>query len=210
MKKLFVTIIILISLPGLAQTQLGLKFSPSVNFFRYNNTTDSLSFDTNGGRFSFVFGPFADFYFAENYFFQTGILYAPKTLNLSVTETQSANLISDSEVNLNYMQVPLSLKLFTDEFTLDQRFFFLIGGQTEFLVNQPEIDADDFIQEISFIDLSYYLGAGWEYRIGLNTRIFASITYSGGLINLARTFDALEESFAIRSRLVSLDLGLKF
>ncbi len=203
--KQWLFIFFLFPLITFAQTKVGLRIAPSLQKYHIQETDENVTIDNSGNYISYVFGPFIDLFISENYFFHTGIFYNPKTFSYTINDGLST---LSPELQINHLQVPVALKLYTDEIALDQRIFFNIGGQAEVRINSPLIEDNATVGAYSFFDLAYYLGLGWEYNLSLNTRIYAGFTATGGIINQAAETDI--ENLNIRSRLYSLDLGVKF
>ena len=78
MKKLFLTLAALAVAPAaFAQVEIGLKVSPSVSFLRASSPATT-SFQGDGSKFSFGGGVFVDYFFGENYAFNTGLFLTGK------------------------------------------------------------------------------------------------------------------------------------
>ena len=112
--------------------------------------------------------------------------------------------------DLNYLQVPLSLKLFTNEIAPDISLFFQIGLALEFKIFEQELNEDyEFISKFKFFDTAAIIGTGIEYRLGINTLFFAGISLQKGLINIINQTNP-DYPLVIRNQIVSIDLGMKF
>jgi hypothetical protein len=209
MKKLFLLIIsLIITVKAYSQTQIGLKVAPAISFNRVDESSEGLSANTNGTEFKLRFGPFVDLELKENYYFNTGLLFVSKKVGLALTD-QLTNETYDETYAVHYLQIPVTLKLYTEEVGLDQKLYFQIGGTADIKthVNQPEENV--LIEKFRFADITALLGAGYEYSFGLQTRFFAGIMYQRGLLNVVQ--EALtEESFSIKNDLIALEFGIKF
>lgn len=214
MRKLFLLFFALLFLQtAYAQSKIGIKFSPTLS-------TNRINFTSEGGRYSvtpngvggrFIFGPIFDLFVTDNYYFSTGLLYAPKRIGISVTDTQSPNNSSDQVYRLQYLQLPASLKLFTNELALDTRVYFQIGGSLDVKIasNAKDEYAIQYINRTRFFDFTVQLGTGVEYRLGYNTLLFGGFFYNRGLINaVTRTHEGLDIN--VKNDMVGLDLGVKF
>lgn len=198
-----------------AQSKIGIKFSPtlSTNRIKYDGDDYGFSSDGVGGRF--VFGPVYDHFLSDNYSFSTGLLYAPKRVGLEIRDNANPALSRTESYNLQYLQIPATLKLFTNELALDTRLFFQLGGIMEIKINE-KTDADvPAIDRFQFFDIGLHLGAGVEHRLGYNTILFGGFFYNRGLINAAAKVNdtalpGLAEDLSINNDLLGLDLGVKF
>ncbi len=207
MKKYLVILTILVSISyAKAQTELGLKISPLLSVNRAADDDDALSVSADGVGFRMSFGPIVDIYLKENYYFSTGLFYTPKRAGVVVSE---AGFSKKEDYKLQYLQVPATLKLYTNELALDKRLYFQLGGIAELKIHEKNDESDIYIEKFRPIDFSVMAGLGLEYRLGVSSSIFGGISYTRGLINAAskRLDDA---DFSIKNDLVSLDFGIKF
>lgn len=205
MKKFLFTLLILTSFGSLAQTKLGLKIAPVIASNRVTN--DAQTVGNDGSKLNLSVGLIVDKPLSDTYFFSSGLVYLPK---------RAAFLVSDStyreEYKLQYLQIPLTLKLFTNEVAPDFKVYFQIGGGLEVKVfDEPEDPSFTVINRFNPVDFSVILGTGVEFRAGINTTIFGGISYQRGLSNAVNQVTiASAEDLAIRNTLVSIDLGVKF
>lgn len=201
----------------IAQSKLGLRFSPAISSTRTSLVDSLYDVEAEGTAFKFSMGLIYDHELTETYFISTGIIFVPKQIAFTVIEevnqpTANAPSEPSQEYRLNYLQIPVSLKLFTNEIQPDMRIFFNVGMAPEILVfSEPVEEEYDLIEEFKGFDTSIIFGTGVEYRAGLNTTLFGSITYQRALMNTLSkvNFDFQQELF-LRSTIVSFDLGIKF
>lgn len=202
-----------------AQLQLGLKFSPQISAGRTLLTDDALDFEADDSGFKFGLGLIVDYGFAENYFFSSGINFMPKRVAFLITNEDGTALPVGvnpfEDYNVQYLQLPLSLKLFTNEVQPDMKIFFQVGAAPEVKIyDQPVNEEYNLINEFQFIDVAALLAVGLEYKVGLNTILFGGFSYQRGLINQIRSINSgglsFQEDPAYRNTIVSLDLGIKF
>lgn len=199
-----------------AQSKIGIKFAPTLSSNRIDFTGEGFTVSSNGVGGRFIFGPIFDFFIDENYYLSTGLLYAPKRIGITVTNTnRSPNAPGSATIeesyNLQYLQLPATLKLFTNELALDTRVYFQLGGILDVKIAQNVPDnADRYLQRLRFFDFSLHLGSGVEYRMGYNTLLFGGIFYNRGLINpVTRTFEGGPD-INVKNDLIGLELGVKF
>ncbi|WP_224999974.1 porin family protein [Cesiribacter sp. SM1] len=190
-----------------AQSKIGIKLSPTLSSNRINYEGNDAAFSSDGVGGRFVFGPIYDHFITDNYSFSTGILYAPKRVGL---EIRRGNTPTTESYRLQYLQIPATLKLFTNELALDTRLFFQLGGLLEVKINeQTDVDVP-VVDRFQFFDVSLHLGAGVEHRLGYNTILFGGFFYNRGLINAAAKVNGLDDKLRINNDLLGLDLGVKF
>ncbi len=203
-----------------SQIKLGFKFSPAIAF---NSVVTEGSYDgvtPNGSGLRFSAGPVADFFFADNYAFHTGLWYTVKRTGIS--GTVNGNNLS-SVYNLQYLQIPVALKFYTNEIATDMKAYFLIGGTLDAKLAEKPLDkSKNFFynnrsNKNAFrpADAGLLLGAGTELVMGTNTALFFGLTYNRGLSNVLNGnvkngSDEINNSVKMRNSLLSLDLGIKF
>ena len=207
MNKLFFTFCLMIAgFYSQAQTKVGVKLSPSLSVNRVATDEDDLSVDSDGVGLRLSFGPIVDIFLKENYYFSTGLLYTPKRAAIAISE---AGLAGKQDYKLQYLQIPATIKLYTNELALDKRIYFQFGAMPEIKIHEKGTSEETFIRHFRFFDFSVLAGLGLEYRIGVSSTVFGGITYTRGLVNAAtKRFE--NNDFTLKNDLVSLDFGIKF
>ncbi|MFY0605526.1 MAG: PorT family protein [Cyclobacteriaceae bacterium] len=199
-----------------AQSKLGLKFSPMVASNRVSLVDSVYDVEPIGSAFKFSLGLIYDHELTETYFLSTGLIFVPKYFGVEVSaepgEGGTPPAEPKQEYRLNYLQIPLSLKLFTNEIQPDTRVFFQVGLAPEIQIfNEPVEEDYDLIENFKGFDTTILFGGGVEYRAGINTTLFASVTYQRGLSNVIKTeIQGFEEELFVRNTVVSFDIGIKF
>lgn len=209
MRKLILLVAAILALQTVqAQSKIGIKFSPTLSTNRINDEDPAYAFSSNGVGGRFIFGPIVDLFITDNYYFSTGLLYAPKRAGLTITPPTGGRI--QETYKLQYLQVPATLKLFTNELALDTRVYFQLGGLLEVKINEkPQQNTFIYIDRFRPFDIGIHLGTGVEYRLGYNTLLFGGFYYNRGLINsVTRTFGDVDVN--IKNDLVGLDIGVKF
>ncbi|ELR69282.1 hypothetical protein C900_05166 [Fulvivirga imtechensis AK7] len=210
MRKNLLLIVLLLasSSIGFAQFKLGFKFSPTISTNRIDSDSGEASFSSDGAGLRFTAGLIADYPLTENYYFSSGILLASKR---GAFKAKTATTTTTEEYALQYIQVPVTLKLFTNEVSLDKRIYFQVGGTIEFNVKEePRKDSYVFVEDFRLFDTSLLVGVGLEYKVGVNTIVFGGFTYSRGLLNTIDKHLPLDEDVILKNDYIGLDLGVKF
>ncbi len=213
MKKLiFLLFGILMSITSICQVKLGLKFSPTFVNSRVDQFSDTLDIEGNGVDTRFSMGLVVDYALTDTYYFSSGINYLPKSVAIKIIgENGGSYTNSIEDYNLQYLQVPLSLKLFTNEIQPDMAVYFQVGITGEVKIfDEPAREEFELIEEFQMFDSSAILGAGLEYKVGVSTILFGGFTYNRGLANSIKTTIPLDEELAIRNTAFTIDLGIKF
>lgn len=191
----------------LTNARVGIKFSPMFTYSRVDSDDSNLDASGKGIGFRAVFGPFIDVNLQDNYYFSTGLLYAPKRAGLEV-EDEIENVKRDEIYSVQYLQVPLSLKLLTNEVDLDMKLYFQLGGILELKINEkPEVESNILVEDFRLFDISWLLGAGLEYELSQGFVLVGGLSYNRGLINAASD---TSKDFSLRNDLILIDLGIKF
>ncbi len=212
-KILLIAILAVVATPSFSQFTLGLKFSPTLSTNRIDASSDSTSFGSDGAALRMALGPIADIEIRENYYLSTGLLFVSKRVGVEATTNNSANVQTTykEEYSLQYLQVPITLKLFTNEVALDKKIYFQVGGTLDFNINEEPKSQDNFlIEDFLIFDSSLLAGMGLEYKVGVNTVLFGGLTYQRGLVNAINEHAPLDGDFSLKNDYISLDLGVKF
>jgi hypothetical protein len=188
--------------------QLGFHISPNFSWI----AADSEGLESDGMRFGYAYGLVSDFHIAENYSLSTGftllraggkinypdikegvLAQTPQNPNGEVGGRTAAN------VRLNYIQVPLTIKLKTNEIgymkyfgqfgvaasfnidaVADEEFDFPNSNNTGTITNEDV----DYLDEINLFRASLLVGLGAEYNISGNTSIMFGINFDNGFLNI--------------------------
>lgn len=215
MKKYLLTTLLFFSISiAFSQHRVGLKFSPTLSFSRIDSDADIMDYSSNGVGGRFILGPTFDYFIGENYYISTGLLYAPKRAGISAIRNNTSERF-DEIYNLQFIQIPATIKLYTNELAVDTRLYFQLGGLVEFqIANKIAEPATPLpiIERFRPYDFSALLGTGVEYRIGVNTVLYGGISYVRGLLNTAtrQTGNPSFERFTLKNDLIALDFGIMF
>ena len=192
-------------------TKLSLVATPQLSWFN----TDNSSIDGGSVRMGFKFGVHADRYFAPNYAFSTGLTInntgGKLTYKLMDSQQQfngtSLGSAQTIKFNLSYIEIPLGLKLKTNEFRRST-FFGQFGLNPMVNIKAEDGNNDNISDEISLLNLAYHIGGGIEYSIGGNTALTAGIIYQNGFWDITDDHGALDEKTVMHS--INFKLGILF
>lgn len=207
MKKLLLIFsLILMFLPAFSQIKLGVQLSPGLSFNRIRSESASNNFSPSGVGGRLVAGVTADYPFQENYYVSSGIFFVPKRVGI-----QGPDEFKEVQ-RLHYLQIPATLKLFTNEVALDTRIYFQVGLTADIKILEDNIsDEIRYVQDFRPVDSSLLAAAGAEYRFGYNTIIYGGLSYRRGFGNVVK--NALNPSAAdliIKNDILGIDMGIKF
>ena len=205
MKKYLLLLIGFGVLNAYAQTKLGLKIAPIITNNRVTNEKQDIKSD--GSHLNFSMGLIMDMPLTETYYFSSGIIYIPKQ-----TSIMSADSLKE-EYKLQYIQLPIALKLFTNEIKPNLNMFFKVGGSIDIKVfDMPSQPNFTLIEKFNPLEINLIAGIGSESRLDVNTVVFASFTYQRGLTNIVnKTRDSdFSKGLSIRNTVLALNFGVKF
>jgi hypothetical protein len=210
--------------------KLGLRFAPNIAMNRVVDLEekDGLSFSNNGAGVRYSAGLTGDFYFGKNYSFYTGLWYT--VLRTGMKYNRPNSIVADngeSVYNLQYLQVPVALKLFTNEIGTDLKMYFVVGGTLGFKIDEKEKSWEKSEFSVaekpskgsghSFGDVGLLLGSGVEYQMGETTTLFFGLSYNRGLLDIASKKGPMwiaqkdaSDFYTISTSLLSLEAGIKF
>ncbi len=186
---------------GNRKVRLGFKLDP---VFLNNLKPADDGIKKDGAKFGVSYGVMADFLFNdEKGAFATGleIVHAGGNLKyeagsnkgLRRNEATTANAAQYYDIKLQYIQIPLSLKLKTEEknkFTWWGQFGtytgFLIGSRTDIRygnVSEDKVKANKYMVPLN---MGLLLGAGGEYSIAEKTDLYFGLGFESGFTDITR------------------------
>jgi hypothetical protein len=203
--------------------RIGIKVSPSIIFSRVADltkrdlsytqngspTTADIKYESGPASFSINSGIIFDYFFAENYAISTQLLYAVKRA--------AVNSPTFGRVTYNNqgIQIPVLIKLYTNEIATDMRLYFNLGPSFDFKFSQKlksyepndvalnniqlyEVNGSRRLPEpegtpFRLLDISSWSGAGIEYKVGEQTTLFGGISYNRGFVNQISNEGAFQE-----------------
>jgi len=193
-----------------AQTKLGLKLTSSIITQRVYNTQDSINIENGSNAFNPSITFLIDMPLSNNYFFSTGIGYISKRVNLKINKT-GVDFSQTKSYNIQYIQLPATLKLYTNEIALDKKLYFQFGPIIEFPIHKKENDNNfQVINKIQPADVTLMFGAGIEFQLAPQTAVQVGINYSRGLINIVSESQFIDGNLVIKNDLYGIDIAVKF
>lgn len=218
---IFVTTLVFGQETGQQGVHFGLKASPSLAWLR----SDTKGYDSDGSRVGFIYGLITEFNFASRYAFATGIDIDYRGGKFKTVQEKTDTTISvSSTYNLQYLEIPLSLKLKTNEIG-SVTYYMQIGvapgfnirarqsydgtiqvkDSTGVIHNTPISDEKiDVMSDINSLNVSMILGAGVEYTLSGTTVMVAGLQFSNGFT------DVFDTDAKVNSNYLALTLGVLF
>lgn len=196
--------------------RFGLKVAPSLTWLSPDKTKfNNLKVSNGGVKFNFAYGLITEFRFAKNYSFLTGVEVTYLGGRINYDDANKVNYrLNDStalflksrDYRLQYITVPLALKLKTNEigyFT----YFGQIGVDASFKIKgranddgtlfsrdtanvfslqgiaHSESDVD-ILKQVNLFRIALNVGIGAEWNIAGNTSLLFAVNYNNGFTNL--------------------------
>lgn len=221
MKKIiFFSILMISTLAVVAQDEsnvhFGLKAAPSFAWLR----TDSKNFSTNGSKFGFSYGLMTEFNFTKRYAFATGIDVAYRGGKLKSIVTDSMTTTIEQAMTLQYVELPLTLKLKTNEIGY-LTYYLQIGvspgvnirskadvktsTQYNGTTTSASEDGIDIKKDINSFNLSMIIGGGVEYTLSGSTTLLLGVQFNNGFMDIADGDD-----LKANSNYLALTVGILF
>ncbi|WP_430816659.1 outer membrane beta-barrel protein [Carboxylicivirga sp. RSCT41] len=167
------------------RTRLSFVLSPQISWL----SSDNSSVDGNGNLFGYNFGVVMDRFFDTNYAFSTGLTINTTGGKLSYPADNPVEIGGNLEYpgdvtyRLKYIEVPIALKLITNEFHRS-RYYGQFGLYTQYNIKTNDGEGNNLKNEVNFFDLGYQLGGGMEYSLGGDTYMMLGLIYSGGFLDV--------------------------
>jgi hypothetical protein len=218
MKKILLLLAVLtFSFAVFSQVKVGLRVAPglALNSVTDKKTGDSTVFSNNGSGFVFSAGVNLDFFFSDNYAFMTGLWYTTKTAGLKEVGS-FPSYTATQKVALQYIQIPVALKVYTNELATNIKMNFTVGGTVDLKIAEklkkstPLIT--DYKSNFQPLNIGLLIGSGLEYQTGGNMILFGGLYYNRGLLGQLKntdTFKAKDNAKYIIGSL-NLEVGAKF
>lgn len=229
MRKLFITsTILLLSICSFSQVKIGIQFSPNLSWNRIDDASKTV--ENKGVSLKTGGGAFVDYEFSDNYAFHSGVFYTTKGSGVNIkfpTDTTGGVLDTNVKMSLQYLQIPVAIKLFTNEIGTDMRMYFVVGGTintnltAKFNGDKSYTDENDkaieYKKHVNFFGLSALVSAGVEMQLGGETWVFGGLSYNRGLLNIDNKNNGFQSKkgldlngFQMYNEYISVDMGLKF
>ncbi len=181
--------VFLLSTVAIAQTKSGrdsdyrfaFVLNPQVSWLK----SDHSDVEANGNLMGYNFGIVMDKFFAKNYALSTGL-----TINTTGGKLKYKNGIGNFpvgtpasttlEYRLKYLEVPLSIKLQTNDFQRASYYgVFGLSGQANIKTNDGS--GKSINDEVRMFNFGYQFGGGMQYSIGGDAYLMLGLTYNQGL-----------------------------
>ncbi|UOQ75788.1 hypothetical protein MUN84_14175 [Hymenobacter sp. 5516J-16] len=121
------------------------------------------------------------------------------------------------------MQVPVTVKLFTNDIATDTKLYFQLGGTLggviagriggeKYYTDPATTEKSKASKHVIIPDAGLRAGLGVERQLGKNTKVLAGLSYHRGLLNIDNYFEDSRgfKEVELKNSEFALDLGIKF
>jgi hypothetical protein len=223
MKKIVFAAIAMFLIIGATQAQdkvfrFGLSGSAGMAWMK----PDQDSLEYQGSKFGLGYGFMGEISLATNFALVTGfdVSYMGGKLQQAgvehVFDTDTLSTIKNSSYKLQYLDIPLTLKMKTNEINyityyarIGGSFGIALGGkaENEYIsidrTKNETITIDKLGSDMAFLRANFVIGAGFEYSLGGTTTALVEASFTNGLTYL------LDDTKAI-GNFMALKVGIMF
>lgn len=166
-------------------TRLGLELCPNMGWIK----TDEKGVENDGTRLGFRFGLLGDFQLGANanYFFSTGAFLNNVGAKQKYTLTDSLKTTYSGEVKLQYVEIPITIKLKTNEIgyiTYFGQIGFDAGLRVAAKAKAGDSEFEDVSDVTNLLRMALAVGGGLEYNFSGNTSALVGLKYSNGFTSV--------------------------
>jgi len=198
MKRILLMILFMGALLTAGAQTTPIRFSVHVDPQSAWFSSDENEVDPDGSIIHINAGLNMDYFFAKNYAFVMGfginnlggkLLYADSTLFLSKGDSLYLEPGQSARINLQYIDIPIGLKLKTEELGY-ATYFLQLGFNPMFRLNakatseEASFDKEDINESTILFNLGYHVGIGVEYKLGGSTALIGGLRWSSGLTDV--------------------------
>jgi len=217
--SILLALLVFLTISAYSQKNIQLSFtgSPSVNWMSTNNS------DAQNGKsiLGYDFGLNGDFYFSNNqrYSLLTGLQISNIGGEISFNRSSDFRFsgstlpaISKIKYRLRYVEVPLAIKLKTDQFHRT-KYWGQFGLATMINIDSRGDSNDGTLKkasindEVQLFNLAMIIGAGFDFDLGGSNAVTAGLVFQNGLIDVT-TDNTFADKTIINS--LKLKIGLIF
>jgi len=193
MKKIILSLGLLAGISATAQAQVsfGVKAGATLTNFMGDDVSDE-----SDNKVGFLAGAVANFAVNDMFSVQPEVLFS-----------QKGSKSGDVKSNLNYIDVPVMVKVNTGD--NGSGLFFELGPQFGLLMSAKATDGDESIdiKDLSnTFDFGYAAGLGYQLESGLNF----GLRYNGGITNVTKEIDLLGTTVQPKSRNSAFQLSVGY
>ncbi|MEZ0540795.1 outer membrane beta-barrel protein [Fibrella arboris] len=204
--------------------EMSFRFAPSFSYNTAEGVGAYSQFQPNGIGVRMSVGPTLDyFFFKDRYAFSSGLWYTIKRSSFVIPGSFGQDVFrpgqapGESVYNLQYLQIPLTVKMYANEISPSLRGYIQCGGLLDIKLAEKALDqvtnplykyassGGDYRRQYGFADVGVLLSAGVQYKLNAVNAVNAGLSYQRGLLNVFR-----DNGLESRNNTVAIELGFKF
>lgn len=213
-----------------AGVRLGIKVAPNMSWIK----ADTKGFEGDGSKIGFTFGLVTEFPIGSsgNYRFGTGLFlnYAGGNYVQTVTypdaNLQVVSKDLSSKTKLQYIELPLTVKLMTNEIGYSRYFgrlgfgagynlsakadFETLAAGSNGVIGVANFTDEDIKSNIQPFRVGLIVGGGMEYNFSGSTTVQVGINYHNGFTNLLKDVKVGDKKAKLLQNYLELDLAVFF
>lgn len=220
-----------------AQVKMSLRVAPGISISHVNNSSKVPYQEAGPNRLAGSLSINTDVFLSPKVAFSTGLWYTIKASSVSVPGVYAVNVGNGNQemknphaYQLHYLQLPLTLKLYTNEVLPDLKIYFQMGVTLDYKLGEKAVQADHnfFYQSLRANqgsnggkipdlyknwNIGAYAGIGIQWKFLATQTMFTGLTYNQGLLNQFDTHRVPPYLFgnpSIRLSLLALEFGVNF
>ncbi len=194
--------------------RFGLHGSPSVAWLKPETKTHNY----NGLRIGFGYGLITEFTLADNYSLSTGVESVYSGGKLNWVDTVGATTTNTATYRVQYIELPIALKMKTNEINYITYFAKFGGGINMRLQSFRDMDSkdsqgnslpslldEDINSDINLFRISFLIGIGLEYSLGGTTAALVGVNFNNGLTDIFK-----DKDLKAKNNFITVNLGILF
>lgn len=205
------TVLCLISSFSMAQeARFGFTVSPTFGFANVESSENFENYtDATEGKTGIEYGILLDYDFTgeDRYFLHSGLMMHHTGYNLEYKRLVGgdASVVETADVNVNYLEVPLILKLKSNQIGY-MRYFGQFGLNNSFKVGEKiKEGTESEFNEFKSYNAGLNMGGGIEYSFSQQTSAVAGVYYVNGF---SKVLD--NNAGSVKQNLLGIRLGVYF
>ncbi|MCB0515436.1 MAG: porin family protein [Chitinophagales bacterium] len=179
MKKIIVAILLLVGIAEYSQAQefrMGFHIDPGIGYMR-----PDVKYMDGGSRGSFGYGALMDYYFHDRYAISLGVNHLFNGGKLTLADSLAQN-----EFSIQYIELPLAIKLRTNQMGSQGLSFYGQMGLTPAINIKTKVNGNKAKDTAKPLNLGFSIGAGVQYPIDDPTALFLGIYFTNGFTNVVK------------------------
>jgi hypothetical protein len=192
--------------------EVSFHMLPTLSWNGVSGTGAQSSYDSPGASLRFSVGPTIDMYFSQNRFAASiGLWYTVKSVGF--IHPASENGGGSSTYNLQYLQLPLTMKLVSENLLKGARTYVQYGATVDYKLAEKVLDKTNNVfykrygdeEQFSAFDVNLLLAVGYVRPVSPTNSVIISLQYQRGLTDVMKS-----STLTSQNNLLALGAALSF